>query len=432
MEQMKKKKKNKKILIILPIMLILAGVTVYFVFFNKKDDTIEVTTTKVIRKDITQTVNAIGKIQPETEVKVSSELSGELIQLNIKEGDEVKNGMMIAKIKPDIIESQLEQLKAQVDGSRVDIDFSKTALVRAEQDYKRKQELFEKKFIPLQELEISKTSFEQAKSNLESAYTRLKQSEANYKQTSRNAERTTLFSPIDGVVTKLNVEKGEKVLGTMQFQGTELMIISDLSIMNAVVEVDENDVVLIDLGDTCEIEIDAFPNKTFKGQVIEIGHSAIVTSTGTQDQVTKFQVKVRLFDKDIKLRPGMSCSVDIKTETKYNVLSIPLGAVTVRAIEKESDVKDGKWGIEKEEIEKEVNEADIQSVVFAKKGNIAKQKNIKTGISDNGFIEVKSGLDDNEEIISGSYTAVSKLLKDSSKIKLQTVEINKNKSAKKY
>lgn len=413
-------------------MLILAGVTVYFVFFNKKDDTIEVTTTKVIRKDITQTVNAIGKIQPETEVKVSSELSGELIQLNIKEGDEVKNGMMIAKIKPDIIESQLEQLKAQVDGSRVDIDFSKTALVRAEQDYKRKQELFEKKFIPLQELEISKTSFEQAKSNLESAYTRLKQSEANYKQTSRNAERTTLFSPIDGVVTKLNVEKGEKVLGTMQFQGTELMIISDLSIMNAVVEVDENDVVLIDLGDTCEIEIDAFPNKTFKGQVIEIGHSAIVTSTGTQDQVTKFQVKVRLFDKDIKLRPGMSCSVDIKTETKYNVLSIPLGAVTVRAIEKESDVKDGKWGIEKEEIEKEVNEADIQSVVFAKKGNIAKQKNIKTGISDNGFIEVKSGLDDNEEIISGSYTAVSKLLKDSSKIKLQTVEINKNKSAKKY
>ncbi len=413
-------------------MLILAGVTVYFVFFNKKDDTIEVTTTKVIRKDITQTVNAIGKIQPETEVKVSSELSGELIQLNIKEGDEVKNGMMIAKIKPDIIESQLEQLKAQVDGSRVDIDFSKTALVRAEQDFKRKQELFEKKFIPLQELEISKTSFEQAKSNLESAYTRLKQSEANYKQTSRNAERTTLFSPIDGVVTKLNVEKGEKVLGTMQFQGTELMIISDLSIMNAVVEVDENDVVLIDLGDTCEIEIDAFPNKTFKGQVIEIGHSAIVTSTGTQDQVTKFQVKVRLFDKDIKLRPGMSCSVDIKTETKYNVLSIPLGAVTVRAIEKESDVKDGKWGIEKEEIEKEVNEADIQSVVFSKKGNIAKQKNIKTGISDNGFIEVKSGLDDNEEIISGSYTAVSKLLKDSSKIKLQTVEVNKNKSAKKY
>ncbi len=432
MEQMKKKKKNKKILIILPIMLILAGVTVYFVFFNKKDDTIEVTTTKVIRKDITQTVNAIGKIQPETEVKVSSELSGELIQLNIKEGDEVKNGMMIAKIKPDIIESQLEQLKAQVDGSRVDIDFSKTALVRAEQDFKRKQELFEKKFIPLQELEISKTSFEQAKSNLESAYTRLKQSEANYKQTSRNAERTTLFSPIDGVVTKLNVEKGEKVLGTMQFQGTELMIISDLSIMNAVVEVDENDVVLIDLNDTCEIEIDAFPNKLFKGQVIEIGHSAIVTSTGTQDQVTKFQVKVRLFDKDIKLRPGMSCSVDIKTETKYNVLSIPLGAVTVRAIEKETDVKDGKWGIEKEEIEKEVNEADIQSVVFSKKGNIAKQKNIKTGISDNGFIEVKSGLDDNEEIISGSYTAVSKLLKDSSKIKLQTVEVNKNKSAKKY
>jgi HlyD family secretion protein len=355
-----------------------------------------------------------------------------LIQLNIKEGDEVKNGMMIAKIKPDIIESQLEQLKAQVDGSRVDIDFSKTALVRAEQDFKRKQELFEKKFIPLQELEISKTSFEQAKSNLESAYTRLKQSEANYKQTSRNAERTTLFSPIDGVVTKLNVEKGEKVLGTMQFQGTELMIISDLSIMNAVVEVDENDVVLIDLGDTCEIEIDAFPNKTFKGQVIEIGHSAIVTSTGTQDQVTKFQVKVRLFDKDIKLRPGMSCSVDIKTETKYNVLSIPLGAVTVRAIEKESDVKDGKWGIEKEEIEKEVNEADIQSVVFSKKGNIAKQKNIKTGISDNGFIEVKSGLNDNEEIISGSYTAVSKLLKDSSKIKLQIDEVNKNKSAKKY
>lgn len=423
------KKKSRKIIIYSSILvLIVAGFTIYN-FFNKKEDVIEVTTTKIIRKNITNVVNAIGKIQPETEVKISSELSGELIQLNIKEGDEVQNGSMLAKIKPDIIESQLEQLKAGVDASKVDIEFNKTSLLRAEQDYKRKLELFEKKFLSLQDLEISKASLEQSKSNLESAYARLKQSEANLKQTSRNAERTTMYSPINGVVTKLNVEKGEKVLGTMQFQGTELMILSDLSIMNAVVEVDENDIVAVSLGDTCDIEIDAFPNRVFIGEVFEIGHSAIVTATGTQDQVTKFQVKVRLLDKEVKLRPGMSCSVDIKTETKYNVMSIPLGSVTVRSQEMESDVSDGKWGIKKEE-KVEENKNKVEVVVFIQKNDKAIMKKIETGLSDKGFIEIIKGLNEEDVIISGNYTAVSKTLSNNSKIKVNNKPVDNNKSSK--
>lgn len=426
------KKKNRKIVIFTFIGLAVIIGAIAFTVFNKKENIIEVTTTKVTRKNITQTVNTIGKIQPETEVKVSSELSGELIELLVKEGDFVNQGMIIAKIKPDIIESQLEQLKASVEGSKVDIEFNKTSVIRAEQDYNRKKELHEKRFIPLQDLEISKAALAQAKSNLEASYTRLKQSEATLKQTSRNAERTTLYAPITGVVTKLNVEKGEKVLGTMQFQGTELMVISDLSVMNAEVEVDENDVILVDVKDTCEIEIDAFPNRFFYGEVIEIGHSAIVTSAGTQDQVTKFKVKVRLFDRDAKLRPGMSCSVDMKTETKYNALAIPLGAVTVRAIEKEKDVQDGKWGIQKVEEEKEIKGTDIQSVVFGLDKNIAKLKNIKTGISDKGFIEITDGLSEGETIISGSYTAVSKDLQDNSKVKVENNPINNNKSAKRF
>jgi len=423
-----KKKSRKIILYTSLIVIIIAGISI-FNFISKKDDVIEVTTTKIIRKNITNVVNAIGKIQPETEVKISSELSGELIQLNIKEGDIVQNGTMLAKIKPDIIESQLEQLKAGVDASKVDIEFNKTALIRAEQDYKRKLELYEKKFLSLQDLEISKTSLEQSKSNLASAYARLKQSEANLKQTSRNAERTTMYSPISGVVTKLNVEKGEKVLGTMQFQGTELMILSDLSIMNAVVEVDENDIVSVSLGDTCDIEIDAFPNRMFIGEVYEIGHSAIVTATGTQDQVTKFQVKVRLLDKEVKLRPGMSCSVDIKTETKYNVMSIPLGAVTVRSQAMETDVNDGKWGIKKEEKEED-KKSKIEVVVFINKNDKAIMKNIETGLSDKGFIEIIKGLNEEDVVISGNYTAVSKTLTDSTKIKVNNKPVDNNKSSK--
>ncbi len=423
-----KKKSRKIILYTSLIVIIIAGISI-FNFISKKDDVIEVTTTKIIRKNITNVVNAIGKIQPETEIKISSELSGELIQLNIKEGDIVQNGTMLAKIKPDIIESQLEQLKAGVDASKVDIEFNKTALIRAEQDYKRKLELYEKKFLSLQDLEISKTSLEQSKSNLASAYARLKQSEANLKQTSRNAERTTMYSPINGVVTKLNVEKGEKVLGTMQFQGTELMILSDLSIMNAVVEVDENDIVSVSLGDTCDIEIDAFPNRMFIGEVYEIGHSAIVTATGTQDQVTKFQVKVRLLDKEVKLRPGMSCSVDIKTETKYNVMSIPLGAVTVRSQAMETDVNVGKWGIKKEEKEED-KKSKIEVVVFINKNGKAIMKNIETGLSDKGFIEIIKGLNEEDVVISGNYTAVSKTLTDSTKIKVNNKPVDNNKSSK--
>jgi len=423
-----KKKSRKIILYTSLIVIIIAGISI-FNFISKKDDVIEVTTTKIIRKNITNVVNAIWKIQPETEIKISSELSGELIQLNIKEGDIVQNGTMLAKIKPDIIESQLEQLKAGVDASKVDIEFNKTALIRAEQDYKRKLELYEKKFLSLQDLEISKTSLEQSKSNLASAYARLKQSEANLKQTSRNAERTTMYSPISGVVTKLNVEKGEKVLGTMQFQGTELMILSDLSIMNAVVEVDENDIVSVSLGDTCDIEIDAFPNRMFIGEVYEIGHSAIVTATGTQDQVTKFQVKVRLLDKEVKLRPGMSCSVDIKTETKYNVMSIPLGAVTVRSQAMETDVNDGKWGIKKEEKEED-KKSKIEVVVFINKNDKAIMKNIETGLSDKGFIEIIKGLNEEDVVISGNYTAVSKTLTDSTKIKVNNKPVDNNKSSK--
>lgn len=423
------KKKSRKVIIYSSIVILLVAGFTIFNFLNQKEEIIEVTTTKIVRKNITNVVNAIGKIQPETEVKISSELSGELIQLNIKEGDEVVNGTMLAKIKPDIIESQLEQLKAGVEASKVDIEFNKTSLIRAEQDYKRKLELYEKKFLSLQDLEISKTSLEQSKSNLESAYARLKQSEANLKQTSRNAERTTMFSPINGVVTKLNVEKGEKVLGTMQFQGTELMILSDLSIMNAVVEVDENDIVSISLGDTCDIEIDAFPNRVFIGEVFEIGHSAIVTATGTQDQVTKFQVKVRLLDKEIKLRPGMSCSVNIKTETKYNVMSIPLGAVTVRSQAMETDLNDGNWGIKKEEV-KEVNKNKVEVVVFVQKNDKAIIKKIETGLSDKGYIEIIKGLNEDDVVISGNFTAVSKTLVNNSKIKVNNKPIDNNKSSK--
>lgn len=421
---MAKKKKKTGLIITLSILAIAVIAVVVFSIKKKDKDVVEVTTSKVERKTITQVVSAIGKINPETEVKVSSEASGELIVLNAKEGDKVTANQLLARIKPDIIESQLEQTRASVDASSNEIEFSKASLDLAKAEFDRNTKLFAKQFISKQEFEAAKTRFEQAKSTIKSSQARHNQTVASLKQIQSSANRTSIYSPINGIVTLLNVKKGEKVLGTQQFQGTELLRVSDLSVMNAMVDVDENDITKVKLGDTARIEVDAISGQKFTGVVIEIGNAAIASATAVQDQVTNFKVKLRILNPSEKFRPGMSCSVDIETDVHKDVLSVPLMAVTVRTDEtklQETDKKEEPKEDDGKEVK--VKKTKPKSLVFKKVGNVAKIQYVETGISDNGFIEIKSGLNVGEEIISGNFNAVSKTLKNDSKVKIETSEV---------
>ncbi len=419
---MAKKKSKKKLIIIISFIVVAIIGTIVFISYSNNNQAITVTTSKVEKRTISQSVSAIGKIQPETEVKVSSETSGEIIMLGVKEGDSVRAGKLMVRIKPDIIESQLEQFKAAAEASKMEIDMTKAEKERAENDLKRVTELFKKEYASKQEYETSKSTYEKSVSSYMASLSRYQQSLATLKQIEKTASRTTIFSPITGIVTLLNVEQGEKVVGTAQMAGTEMLRVSDLSVMNAMVDVDENDIVLVKIGDTAKIEVDAIPDKFYKGVVVEMGHSALVNSLGTQDQVTNFKVKIRMIDKDSQFRPGMSCNVEIQTQTKQNVLAVPLQAVTVRDTAANFKEVDESASIQKKDDEESKQKIKRPpSVVFVKDGDKVKSKYVKSGISDKGFIEIIDGLKEGEVIVSGNYMAVSKLLKDGSKIKVDSI-----------
>ena len=413
------KKSRKALYITLISVAILAIVLSYFLLKNK-DESIAIKTEKVELRTITQKVSAIGKIRPETEVKISSEASGEIMFLGFRDGDSVNKGQLLVRIQPDIVQSQLEQFTASADASKIAIDATKAEMDRAQADFKRISDLYAKQY-------ASREEFDRAKSTLEQALSRFRSSGSDYtrafsalKQMRSQASRTTLYSPMSGTVTSLSVEAGEKVVGTAQMQGTEMMRIADLNIMNAWVDVDENDIVFVKIGDTARIRVDAMPDEELFGYVYEIGHSAKTSAAGTQEEVTNFEVRIRIIDKDKRLRPGMSCSVEISTETHPNVLSVPLQSVTVRSIQAtEPEISSGS--IQQQEEKKKSNSKRPPSVVFLKDGDKAKMVKVETGLSDHGFIEIKKGLKVGQEIISGSFQAINKLLQDGSIIKIDTV-----------
>jgi HlyD family secretion protein len=415
---MAKKKSKKRLYIIIGILFIIIAASVLNSIFNKDDDAIEVTVSKVSKRTITQKVSAIGKIEPETEVKISSEASGEIIYFGVKEGDTVRAGQILIKIKPDIIETQLEQFKAAANAAKIEIELMKTEMDRTEAELKRINELYAKDFASKQELDFAKAAYDKAVASYQASLSRYTQAQSALKQIQRNAERTNIYSPINGVVTKQLVEKGEKVVGTAQFQGTELLRVADLSVMNAIVDVDENDIVLVSIGDTAEIEIDALEDVILKGVVIEIGHSAELESVGSADQVVNFKVKIRLLDVDARLRPGMSCNAEIITDKKEDVLAVPLTAVTIRKTKEKNEKEDN----ERIKLKKHENEKTKRppSVVFVVKGNKVKQQVVKTGISDEGYIEILEGLKEGQKIVSGNFMAVSKKLRDGARIRIDS------------
>jgi HlyD family secretion protein len=413
------KKSRKALYIKLISVAILAIVLSYFLLKNK-DESIAIKTEKVELRTITQKVSAIGKIRPETEVKISSEASGEIMFLGFRDGDSVNKGQLLVRIQPDIVQSQLEQFTASADASKIAIDATKAEMDRAQADFKRISDLYAKQYASREEFDRAKSTLEQAQSRFRSSGSDYTRAFSALKQMRSQASRTTLYSPMSGTVTSLSVEAGEKVVGTAQMQGTEMMRIADLNIMNAWVDVDENDIVFVKIGDTARIRVDAMPDEELFGYVYEIGHSAKTSAAGTQEEVTNFEVRIRIIDKDKRLRPGMSCSVEISTETHPNVLSVPLQSVTVRSIQvSEPEISSGS--IQQQEEKKKSNSKRPPSVVFLKDGDKAKMVKVETGLSDHGFIEIKKGLKVGQEIISGSFQAINKLLQDGSIIKIDTV-----------
>lgn len=407
--QIKKRKQRKRNLII-AISALVVLVVALSILNGSKEKTITVQTEKVSRRTITSIVQATGKIQPEVKVKISPEVSGAIIALPIKEGQKVLQGELLAKIKPTSFEAAHEQGMASLNASKARMEQSRANLITAKAEYNRSKDLLSKKLISQSDFEQAEARFQVAEANLSAANYEIKATESQLKQLTESLRKTAVMAPMTGVVTTLVSQLGETVVGTSQFSGTEMMTVSDLSIMNAEVEVDENDVVNIQLGDKANISIDAYPNRVFRGTVIEVANSAKLKGAGTQEQSTNFAVKIRLDDfAGADLRPGMSCTAKIETESKANTMAVPMMAVTRR--DKDTSTTNAS-GAPK----------DIPMIVFINDKGKAKAVTVKTGISDNQYVEIVSGLKGDEEIIKGNYRAVSKDLEDKKAIKVDNAK----------
>jgi len=416
----KGKKSKKKLIIFGALGLLVLIILLLVVFSGNKEVIISVQTEKVEKRNITQVVSATGKINPVYQVKISAEATGEIVSLPVKEGDVVRRGQLLVRIKPDNYEAQRNRAAAGLEQARSSLNATKAALDKVEADYKRVQGLYDKKLASDAELESAKSNYLQTLGNYQAQKSGVTQAEASLKDADVNLNKTTVFAPMNGTVSKLGVELAERVLGSNFSPGTEMLTVADLSQMEATVNVDENDVVLISVGDTARIHVDAFSDKTFKGVVSQIGNSAVTKGLGTQDEVVNFEVKILISNPGNNLRPGMSCDADIETEKKQNVLTVPIQSVTAR-LEKqeEQERKDGDQPENEVKVKKEKS-TKPKEVVFIIQDNKAKMVEVKTGISDDTYIEIQGGLKGNEDVVSGPYRAISKELEDGSKASVQS------------
>ena len=412
-----RKKSKKKIIIFGSIGLLILILIIAAFIGGGKDDIIMVQTEKVEKRNITQTVTATGIIDPEFKVIITPEVTGEIIQLPVEEGDIVKKGDLLIRIKGDQYYAQRDRLDASVKSAEANLQMRSAELDRVKLEYDRTKELHSKNLSSDSELEAAKSNYLTTKASYDAAAANVLQSKAQLREVQETLNKTTIYSPIDGIVTQLNVELAERVLGSGFSQGTNLMTVADLSNMEAVVDVDENDVVLVSVGDTANITVDAFGDKVFHGLVTQIGNSAQSSGLGTQEQVVNFEVKIKLIDLDPKLRPGMSCNADIETETVNDVISVPIQSVTART---DVPMSDDSTKTDSTMVENNGNgfkKNEPKEVVFIFEGGKVKMVPVKTGISDDNYLEIKSGLDSGAEVISGPYRAISRELQDGSTVR---------------
>lgn len=410
-------KKNKKKIIILALIGVIGIALVLVVILGgKKENVVSVQTEAIGKRTITQIVNASGKIQPETMVKINAEVSGEITALPVKEGDKVRKGDLLVRIKPDQYQAQVDRAEAGLSSARASLNLQKANLEKVESEFKRAQELYAKTLLSEQEFIAAKTSMNTAKSQYESAQAGVRQAEASLRDARESLAKTAIFAPMNGTVSQLLMELGERVSGSSFTQGTHIMTVADLSAMEARVDVGENDIVTISIGDTSRIVIDAFPDQKFNGVVYEIANTATSKGLGTQDEVTNFQVKIRVFNEKVALRPGMSMTADIETETRRNVLAVPIQSVTTRAPKPK-----GEGGEKKPEDGESpgiaTNEKAIECIFVVKDGK-ATMVPVKRGINDEGYVELKEGATESAEVVSGSYKAINRDLEDGTVVKV--------------
>ncbi|HQF48697.1 efflux RND transporter periplasmic adaptor subunit [Flavobacterium alvei] len=399
---------------------------------GNKDKGKSIEIAKVNSSTIVETVSATGKIQPEIEVKISSEVSGEIIALNVIEGQVVKKGDLLVKINPDLYTSGYNRTLSNLSGTKANLSQADASFKEAKANYDRNKTLFDKGIISKSDWDKSVASFEVAKANKQSAYFNVQSASATVNEAKDNLGRTTIYAPADGTISVLNVELGERVLGTQQMAGTEILRVANLNNMEVEVDVNENDIVKIKVGNEAKVEVDAYLKKQFKGIVTSISNSA--SSTLTADQVTNFKVKVRILKESYQdllegkpatyspFRPGMTATVDIITKTRANVLAVPISSVVVK-----SDTTAVKgFKVEDEDEKKAAPKSDKKlECVFVKVGDKAKIRIIKTGIQDDTNIEVLTGLKKGDVVITGPYSTVSKDLNSGDKVTTDKVEEKK-------
>ena len=401
-----------------------------------KSDAIKVSVEKVSRQDIIETVAANGKVQPEVEVKITADVSGEVVDLFIKEGDLVKKGMLLCRINPDIYLSGLDRVKAALNGAKANLQNSKSRQVQSESQfvkasatYERNKKLFNDGVIAAAEWESINSSYEVAKAEVDAAKQSVAASdfnvhstEASLKEAAENLNKTSIYAPVDGTISKLNVERGERVQGISGLQGTEILRIANLNEMEVSVDVSENDIVRVALSDTATIEIDAYLDRKFKGIVTEVANSANVSGIASTDQVTNFTVKIRILRDSYNdlipanhpdqspFRPGMSATVDIQTNKVSSVLALPIQSVTTRDTSKATKAVKSNEENKSSETPAAENEKLIECV-FVVEDKKVKLVPVKTGVQDSRYIEIKNGLKEGVEVVTGPFNAISKTLK---------------------
>jgi HlyD family secretion protein len=403
-------------IVVLVLILLVAGSKMGA--FGEKGNFKTVLTKKVELKEIVEKVSATGKIQPEIEVKISSEVSGEIIELPFKEGQQVKKGDLLVKVNPDLIQSALNRTQASYQNVRAGLDQAEANLKQAKADYERNKNLFDKGVISKADWDRSVASYETAEASKSSAFYSVKSAAATVNEAKDNLSRTTIYAPMNGTISMLSVELGERVVGTQQMTGTEILRVANLNNMEVEVDVNENDIVKVNIGDTTIVEVDAYLKKEFKGIVTEIANSA--AGALAADQVTNFKVKVRIIEESYSelikdrpesyspFRPGMTATVDVITDKKSRAVSVPISAIVIKTDTSSVKKAYGKRTVNDDETP--VNEEKFECV-FVNEGGKAKLRVVKTGIQDDTNIEIISGLKEGDEIIIGPYNMVSKTLK---------------------
>ena len=426
---------------LLGLVVLLAAAGYGLGFFGGGPEGVRVDVADAERRTLTQVVTAFGRAQPEVEVIISPDVSGEIVQLPVREGDRVQEGDLLVALKPDNYQAQVQQQRAGVSQAQATLAERRADSLQAKLEFDRQKRLYEREVISESDYETARSRYQQAVARLEAARYQVESAEARLQDALELLAKTRIYAPMDGTVSKLNVEAGERVVGTSQMQGTEIMKVARLDQMELEVDVNENDVVNVALDDSATISVDAFPDRPFRGRVLEIANSARVSNQGTQEQVTNFPVKVRVLDAHNpdppaissdgasggvtrpevppppsnapKLRPGMSGTVDIYTHTVHDVVAVPIQAVTVRDFNAlRADTSDTE--------DEASSSEDLRKVVFIAASDTVRMAEVRTGIADDTHIEIRSGLTGGETVVVGPYSAVSRTLEPGMRIRTRS------------